>query len=105
MHIPPCRQREGSVRRDHVAFGNRDIPDNHAGVSGSTGQDLYSTDAWHRIMAVNAAGIFPGIKHAILMRRFAEGDDAFNAIPFVTSDESFHATGSKTHVDGDAITL
>jgi NAD(P)-dependent dehydrogenase (short-subunit alcohol dehydrogenase family) len=46
-------------------FGKLDILVNNAGISGSAEQDLYSTEAWHRIMAVNATGVFLGIKHAI----------------------------------------
>jgi NAD(P)-dependent dehydrogenase (short-subunit alcohol dehydrogenase family) len=46
-------------------FGKLDILVNNAGISGSAEQDLYSTDAWHRIMAVNATGVFLGIKHAV----------------------------------------
>jgi NAD(P)-dependent dehydrogenase (short-subunit alcohol dehydrogenase family) len=46
-------------------FGKLDVLVNNAGISGSAEQDLYSTDAWHRIMAVNATGVFFGIKHAI----------------------------------------
>lgn len=39
-------------------FGKLDILVNNAGISGSAEQDLYSTDAWHRIMGVNATGVF-----------------------------------------------
>ena len=46
-------------------FGRLDVLVNNAGISGSAEQDLYSTDAWHRIMAVNATGVFFGIKHAV----------------------------------------
>ena len=46
-------------------FGGLDVLVNNAGVSGSAEQDLYSTGAWHRIMAINATGVFFGIKHAI----------------------------------------
>lgn len=46
-------------------FGKLDILVNNAGISGSAEQDLYSTDAWHRIMAVNATGVFYGMKHAV----------------------------------------
>ncbi len=46
-------------------FGKLDILVNNAGVSGSAEQDLFSSDAWHRIMAINATGVFYGIKHAI----------------------------------------
>lgn len=46
-------------------FGKLDILVNNAGVSGSAEQDLFSTDAWHRIMEINATGVFYGLKHAI----------------------------------------
>ncbi len=46
-------------------FGKLDILVNNAGISGSAEQDFYSTEAWHRIMAVNATGVFLGIKHAV----------------------------------------
>src|SRR6478609_3035787 len=46
-------------------FGKLDVLVNNAGVSGSAEQDVYSTDAWHRIMAINATGVFFGIKHAV----------------------------------------
>ena len=46
-------------------FGRLDVLVNNAGVSGSAEQDFYSTAAWHRIMAINATGVFFGIKHAI----------------------------------------
>ena len=41
-------------------FGKLDVLVNNAGISGSAEQDFYSTDAWHRIMAVNATGMFIG---------------------------------------------
>ena len=43
-------------------FGTLDILVNNAGISGSAEQDFYSTEAWHRIMAVNATGVFFGMK-------------------------------------------
>jgi len=46
-------------------FDKLDVLVNNAGISGSAEQDFYSTEAWHRIMAVNATGVFFGIKHAI----------------------------------------
>jgi len=38
---------------------------NNAGISGSAEPDFYSTEAWHRIMAVNPTGVFFLIKYAI----------------------------------------
>src|ERR1700674_3557022 len=46
-------------------FGKFDVLVNDAGISGSAEQDFYSIEAWHRIMAVNATGVFFGIKYAI----------------------------------------
>ena len=46
-------------------FGKLDVLVNNAGISGSAEQDFYSTEAWHRIMTVNATGVFFGLKHAI----------------------------------------
>src|SRR5258705_13238651 len=46
-------------------FGKLDVLVNNAGTSGSAEQDFYSTEAWHRIMAVNATGVFFGTKYAI----------------------------------------
>src|SRR5215213_11564602 len=44
-------------------FGKLDVLVNNAGISGSAEQDFYSTEAWHRIMAINATGVFFGIKY------------------------------------------
>src|SRR5258706_14182699 len=46
-------------------FGKLDVLVNNAGISGSAEQDFYSTETWHRIMAVNATALFFGIKYAI----------------------------------------
>ena len=46
-------------------FGKLDVLINNAGISGSAEQDFYSTEAWHRIMGVNATGVFFGLKRAI----------------------------------------
>src|SRR5712672_125526 len=43
-------------------FGKLDLLVNN---SGSAEQDFYSTEAWHRILAVNATGVFFGIKYAV----------------------------------------
>jgi 3(or 17)beta-hydroxysteroid dehydrogenase len=56
---------EAAVAETTRHFGKLDILVNNAGISGSAEQDLYSTDAWRRIMAVNATGVFLGIKHAV----------------------------------------
>ena len=52
-------------------FGKLDVLVNNAGISGSAEQDFYSTEAWQRIMAVNATGVFFGIKYAIPVKGFS----------------------------------
>ena len=46
-------------------FGKLDVLVNNAGISGSAEQDLHSTPGWHRIMEINAKGVFLGMKYAI----------------------------------------
>jgi 3alpha(or 20beta)-hydroxysteroid dehydrogenase/cyclopentanol dehydrogenase len=46
-------------------FGKLDVLVNNTGISRSAEQGFYSTEAWHRIMAVNATGVFFGIKYPI----------------------------------------
>ena len=46
-------------------FGKLDILVNNAGISGGAFPDPADTEGWHRIMAVNATGVFLGTKHAI----------------------------------------
>ena len=48
-----------------AAFGLLHILVNNAGISGSFDPDLMSTAAWDRLMAVNAKGVFLGMKCAI----------------------------------------
>src|SRR5260370_33083555 len=46
-------------------FGKLDVLVNNAGISGSAEQDFYSTEAWHRIMAVNGTRRFFGTKYTV----------------------------------------
>ena len=48
-----------------AAYGRLDILVNDAGLSGSAVADLFETAAWDRLMAVNARGVFLGMKFAI----------------------------------------
>ncbi|MGE0226657.1 MAG: glucose 1-dehydrogenase [Acetobacteraceae bacterium] len=59
-------------------FGKVNVLVNNAGVSGSAEEDLFSTDAWHRIMAINATGVFLGIKHAVPAMKAAGGGSIVN---------------------------
>jgi NAD(P)-dependent dehydrogenase (short-subunit alcohol dehydrogenase family) len=48
------------VQETARAFGRIDVLVNNAGISGSATNNLLDTALWHRVMAVNATGVFLG---------------------------------------------
>ena len=46
-------------------FGKLHILVNNAGISGTYQPDLTSTEAWDKVMDINAKGVFLGMKHAV----------------------------------------
>ena len=58
-------QWETSVAAIVARFGRLDILVNNAGISGSGERDSNSTEAWDRLMDINAKSVFLGMKHAI----------------------------------------
>ncbi|MGE3918763.1 MAG: glucose 1-dehydrogenase [Hyphomicrobiaceae bacterium] len=83
---------EAAVAQTTRHFGRLDILVNNAGISGSAEQDLYSTPAWHRIMAVNATGAFLGTKHAVRAMRETGGGSIVNlsSIAGLIGSEGIH---------------
>jgi len=61
-----------------AVFGKLDILVNNAGISGTIDPDLMSTTAWDRLMAVNARGVFLGIKYAVPAMQQAGGGAIVN---------------------------
>ena len=59
-------------------FGKLDILVNNAGISGTYTADLTSTDAWDRVMGINAKGVFFGMKHAVPALQRAGGGAIVN---------------------------
>jgi 3(or 17)beta-hydroxysteroid dehydrogenase len=56
---------ENAVATALSRFGKLDVLVNNAGISGTFDLDLMSTSAWDTLMAVNAKGVFLGMKHVI----------------------------------------
>ena len=78
-------------------FGKLDILVNNAGISGSAVSDMLDTDAWDRLMAVNARGVFLGTKHAVLAMQQAGGGSIINL-----SSISGNAGQTMTHMGYNA---
>jgi NAD(P)-dependent dehydrogenase (short-subunit alcohol dehydrogenase family) len=59
-------------------FGKLDIVVNNAGISGTYQPDLTSTEAWDRVMDINAKGVFLGMKHGVPALKRAGGGSIVN---------------------------
>jgi NAD(P)-dependent dehydrogenase (short-subunit alcohol dehydrogenase family) len=59
-------------------FGKLDVLVNNAGISGTYTSDLTSTEAWERVMDINAKGVFLGMKHALPAMKRAGGGAIVN---------------------------
>jgi len=60
------------------AFGKLDVLVNNAGISGTYDPDMLSSAAWDKVMAVNAKGVFLGMKYAIPLMKQASGGAIVN---------------------------
>jgi len=61
-----------------ATFGKLNVAVNNAGISGSKVNDTMETDAWHRLMEVNATGVFLGMKFEIPQMQKAGGGSIVN---------------------------
>ena len=69
---------DAAVKAAVGAFGKLDVLVNNAGISGTYDQDMLSSAAWDKVMAVNAKGVFLGMKAAIPLMKKAGGGAIVN---------------------------
>ena len=67
-----------TVEQTVARFGRVDVLVNNAGLSGNSQPDPTSTEAWDRLMSVNARGVFLGMKHVMPEMRKAGGGSIVN---------------------------
>jgi NAD(P)-dependent dehydrogenase (short-subunit alcohol dehydrogenase family) len=75
-----------------AAYGRLDILVNDAGLSGSAVADLFDTAASDKLMAVNARGVFLGMKFAIPLMKAQGGGSIVNisSISGITGQHGVH---------------
>ena len=69
---------DAAVKAAVGAFGKLDVLVNNAGISGTYDTDMLSSAAWDKVMAVNAKGVFLGMKAAIPLMKKAGGGAIVN---------------------------
>ena len=69
---------QGLIGETVSRYGRLDILVNNAGISSGSQGDPLDTDGWHRIMDVNATGVFLGSKHAVLQMQKNGGGSIVN---------------------------
>ncbi|HEV8583443.1 MAG TPA: glucose 1-dehydrogenase [Methylomirabilota bacterium] len=69
---------DAAVKAAVSAFGKLDVLVNNAGISGTIESDMLSSTAWDTVMAVNAKGVFLGMKYAIPAMQQAGGGAIVN---------------------------
>jgi len=91
---------QAAIAATLAAFGKLDILVNDAGISGSAVDDLFDTASWQRLMAVNATGVFLGMKLAIPQMRRAGGGSIVNisSISGVTGQRGIHVAYNASKV-------
>ena len=83
---------QAAVDATLAEFKKLDILVNDAGLSGSAVDDLFDTAAWDRLMAVNARGVFLGMKFAIPIMKAAGGGSIVNisSVSGITGQHGIH---------------
>jgi NAD(P)-dependent dehydrogenase (short-subunit alcohol dehydrogenase family) len=69
---------DAAVKAAVGAFGKLDVLVNNAGISGTYDPDMLSSEAWDRVMGINAKGVFLGMKYAIPVMKQSGGGAIVN---------------------------
>lgn len=81
-----------AVEATVATFGKLNVLVNNAGISGSAATDMFDSELWHRIMAINATGVFYGMKYAVPAMTKADGGAIVNmsSISGVVGQKQIH---------------
>ena len=92
LDVSQEEQWQSAVAQVVSQFGKLDILVNNAGISGSGERDHTSTEAWDRLLNINAKGVFLGMKYAVPETREAGGGSIVNisSISGFVGQESVH---------------
>jgi len=71
-------QWQAAIAAAEREFGKLDILVNNAGISGTYQPDVTSTEAWDKVMDINAKGVFLGMKHGVPALKRAGGGSIVN---------------------------
>ena len=78
LDVTSEREWESAVAFAEREFGKLNLLVNNAGISGTYTADLTSTEAWDRVMEINAKGVFLGMKCAVPALKRAGGGAIVN---------------------------
>jgi 3(or 17)beta-hydroxysteroid dehydrogenase len=92
LDVADVAQWKAVIEAALAAYGRLDILVNDAGLSGSAVEDMFDTAAWDRLMAVNARGVFLGMKFAIPQMKAQGGGSIVNisSISGITGQHGVH---------------
>ncbi len=92
LDVSSEREWRAAVDATLAEYGRLDILVNDAGLSGSAVADLFDTAAWDQLMAVNARGVFLGMKFAIPIMKAAGSGSIVNisSISGVAGQQQIH---------------